>query len=230
MNDYIQIGAAIAGIVSGIIAILEYIKIKKKNVNLQEQVDNIASTGVALGYYYNFVVNVFSKLREHVLKVEIYKDNSNELEEIKEFNSDNVELHIIMPENLQIDSMNSAIKKMRIHRKGDIVSKGSERNFGINFMYDEEGKLIILDFPKPLNAIREHMIKDPKFANLLNSRGTLGNEDVFESREWRKHEKKELENFIRTIKLLMKRGRVDEGQAETKFVNIKDVPDSIDGK
>lgn len=230
MNDYIQIGAAIAGIISGVIAILEYLKIKRKNVTLQKQVDNIASTGVALGYYYNFVVNVFSKLREHVLRVEIYKDNSNELETVKEFNSDDVELHIIIPENLQIHSMNSAIKKMRIHRKGDIVSKGSERNFGINFMYNDDGKLIILDFPKPLNAIREHMIKDPKFANLLNSNGTLGNEDVFESREWRKHEKKELENFQKTILLLMKRGRVDEGQAETKFINIKDVPDSIDGK
>ena len=229
MTRYIELGAAIVGIASGLIAIWQYLNIKRDKEELQEQVDTIASTGVAIGYYYNFIVSVFSKLREHVLRIEIYQDNTNIIEKTVEYDSEDVELQIIMPNDLQVESMNRAIKKMRIHRKGNIVSKGSERNFGINFMYGNDGKLIILDFPKPLNAIREYMFKDPRFTNLLNKRGELNNQQIFDSQLWKNHEKRELANFENTIRTLMKRGRVDEGQTETTFVNVDKVPDSADG-
>ncbi len=230
MTDYIELGAAIVGIASGSIAIWQYFNIKRDKEILQEQVETIASTGVAIGYYYNFIVSVFSKLREHVLRIEVYKDNTNIIEETVEYGSEDVELQIIMPDDLQIESMNRAIKKMRIHRKGNIVSKGSERNFGINFRYGNDGKLLILDFPKPLSAIREYMFRDPKFSNMQNKRGELNNQQIFDSRLWMDHEKRELKNFENTIRILMKRGRVDEGQTETTFVNVNDVPDSADGQ
>ncbi|PPK87244.1 hypothetical protein CLV84_0181 [Neolewinella xylanilytica] len=230
MSENIELTAALVGILSGSIAIWQYVNVKHENKELRKEVELIASTGVAIGYYYNFIVSVFSKLKEHVLRIEIYEDNTNTIEKVVEYESEDVELHIIMPNDLQINSMNHAIKKMRIHRKGNIVSRGSERNFGINFMYGENGKLLILDFPKPLNAIREYMFKLPKFVSLLNENGELNDNNLFESPIWQQHEDRELRNFEKTIRVLMARGRVDEGQTETKFVNVDAVPDSADGR
>lgn len=222
--ENLNIAAAIAGIVSALIAILEYFKIKRKNKKLEQEVKNIASTGVALGYYYNFVVDVFTKLKETKLKVEIYKDDATEIENIREFDTDDVRLQVIMPDNLKIDSMNKALDKMRTHRKGDIISKGASRNFGINFRFDGEDKIIILDFPKPLNAIREHLLLDPQFVGSIGKDGKISSSSVLDSEEWKKAEKEELENFKNTIFELMRRGRIDEGQHKIEFVNVKDVP------
>lgn len=216
--------AAIAGVISAIIAILQFVRIKRKNSSLQKQVDLIASTGVALGYYYNFIVSIFSKLRETKLRIEVYENDAEIPTKIEEFDIENVELNIILPNDLQIESMNYAIRKMRSYKKGNIISKGSERNFGINFMYLSNDKIAILDFPKPLNAVREHMIADPRFANLLENNGKFGNKGVFNSDEWKKQEQIELENFVATIKILMDRGRLDEGQTETNFINVDDIP------
>ncbi len=224
MYESIQLTAALGGIVSSIIAILEYFKIKRRNKKLEKQVANIASTGVALGYYYNFVVEVLAKLKESKLKIEIYKDDATEIESVREFDTDDVKLHVIMPDNLKIDSMNLALRKMRMHRKGDIVSKGSSRNFGINFRFDNNGKIVILDFPKPLNAIREHLLLEPQFAGSLGSDGKLQKLKVLDSDAWKKAEKEELENFKNTIYELMQRGRIGEEHGIVEFVNVKDVP------
>jgi len=224
MTNYINLVAAIAGIISAIIAVLEYFKIKRKNKKLEDEVKHIASTGVALGYYYNFVVDVFTKLKETKLKIEIYKDDATEIESTREFDSDDVRLHVILPENLKIESMNLALDKMRAHRKGDIISKGANRNFGINFRFDGDNKIVILDFPKPLNAIREHLLLDPQFIGSLGKDGKISGIGILDSKEWKKAEQEELKNFKTTIRELMKRGRIDEGQHKIDFVNVKDVP------
>lgn len=224
MGDYIQMAAAIAGIISTILGILEFIKVKKRNRKLEQEIRNIASTGVALGYYHNFVVDVFTKLKETKLKIIIYKDNSTEVETIKEYDSDDVRLQVIMPDNLSIEAMNQALATMRLHRKGDIVSKGATRNFGINFRFDGDHGIVILDFPKPLDAVRKHLLLDPQFISSIQKDGRLSGEGVLESDAWKKAEQEELANFKSTIFELMKRGRLDEGQSKIEFIGIHDVP------
>ncbi|MEM8527884.1 MAG: STING domain-containing protein [Bacteroidota bacterium] len=133
-------------------------------------------------------------------------------------------MHVIMPDNLKASSMNSALKKMRVHRKGDIISKGAKRNFGINFRFDGPDKIIILDFPKPLNAIREHLMREPQFVGMLGGDGKMKGVDILNSEAWRKAEQEELENFKATIYGLMDRARMGEDHSIISFININDIP------
>ena len=223
--DFLNIIAALAGIISTVIAVLEYFKVKRKNKELEQEVRNIASTGVALGYYYNFVVDIFTKLKEAKLKIKIYKEGTTETETVREFDTEDVRLQVIIPNNLKIESINKAIATMRTHRKGDIISKGTNRNFGINFRFDGVDKIIILDFPKPLNAIREHLLLDPQFAGGIGKDGKLRSLPILDSEAWKKAEQEELENFKDTIYELMRRGGIDEKKQKIEFVNV-----SIDEK
>lgn len=213
----------IAAIITTTIAILQFFKFKKKEKQAEKELQHIASTGVALGYYYNFVINVFSILKETQLELEVYKNNVHDSEENIKFDTNDVKLQIVMPENLKVESMDNALDKMRSHQKGDIVRKGNKRNMGINYRMDGN-KLIILDFPTPLNAIREHMLLDKQFTTSLDKHGKLTSSSTLDSDNWKEAEKEELENFKTTILKLIERGRVGEGKGKIDFVSAKDVP------
>lgn len=94
----------------------------------------------------------------------------------------------------------------------------------INFRFDGNDKIIILDFPTPLNAIRQHLELEPQFVQSLGNDGKLKKLNIIESEEWKKAEKEELENFKATIYDLMTKGRTGEDHSIVEFVNIDYVP------
>ncbi len=229
MKDTIELIAAIVGIVipvaTAAVALYKYFKVKKEKKALERQVRNIASTGVALGYYYNFLNEILLKLRASRLKIRIYRDESEQVERVREYDTQNVSIHVIIPDSLKVEDLGAALEKMHAHRKGDIVSPGAERNFGVNLRFDGPDKIIVLDFPKPLNAIREHLLHDPLFIGSLDERGRMVRSAVLDSEAWKKAEREELENFKATLYGLMERGGLGIGRSKIRFVAAEEVPD-----
>lgn len=232
MNEVLGIIGTLAAAVSAIVAVLEYLKRKKvtkEKEQLQNEVNHIPSTGVAIGYYYNFVIRVFEKLKEAKLLISISDgDDNKENDPIKEFDREDIRFKIVIPKSLKVDSMEEAKHKARSFNKGNILGKVSktekERDFGINFMNDDSpDKIIILDFPTPLNAVREYLLRDPRFVSTIGADGKLSSQEYDESDEWKKVEKEEIENFKNTILTLMKREKLGLGHQSIEFVMADEI-------
>ena len=220
VTSTINLMAAIAGILSTIITVIQFIRIKKKNRLLEKEVRNIASTGVAIGYYYNFAKDIFLILKAARLKVEIYKSRSNEVEEVREFETDKVKLRVIIPENLTAEALDHSISKMNSYKKGDIVRIDTERHIGINLEITEDNTLLITDFPKPLKAVRMHLLNEDEFKEPLRDGKFQSEEDLFHSERWKEVEKEEIENFKKTVIHLIKRDDVGVPISKIEFVLV----------
>ncbi|MDD7886472.1 hypothetical protein PQO00_10685 [Flavivirga sp. 57AJ16] len=225
--EHIDLISGIIGIITAIIAVYKYIQEKRKNKELEEEVRHIASTGVALGYYYNFAKDIFLILRLARLKVELYKEDGKEIDQIQEFKTKDVTLRVIMPRNLEQESIDEAINYMYSYPKADIVRLDNERNIGINYTLDENGKLIIIDFPKPLKAVRMHLLSEEEFKEIIAKGKFTNDEDIFDTPEWKKAEKDEMENFQTTIIKLIKRDDFGVPLNKIEFIPIQNMKNAM---
>lgn len=223
MTDHINLISGIIGIITAIIALYKYIKEKRKNRELEDEARHIASTGVALGYYYNFAKDIFLILRLARLKVELYKKDGKAIQEVREFSTDNVILRVIMPRNLEQESIDEAIDFMYSYPKADIVRLDNERNIGINYDLTDKGKLIIMDFPKPLKAVRMHLLSEEEFKDIIDKGKFVSDEDIFDTVEWKKAEKDEIDNFKKSIIKLIKRDDFGVPLSKIEFVPIEEL-------
>ncbi|AUP78442.1 STING domain-containing protein [Flavivirga eckloniae] len=221
--EHIDLISGIIGITTAIIALYKYIKEKRKNKELEDEVRHIASTGVALGYYYNFAKDIFLILRLARLKVELYKKDGKEIDQVREFKTKDVTLRVVMPRNLEQDSIDEAINFMYSYPKADIVRLDNERNIGINYLLDETGKLVIIDFPKPLKAVRMHLLSEEEFKEIIAKGKFTQDEDIFDTPEWKKAEKDEMENFQKAIIKLIKRDDFGVPINKIEFVPIQNL-------
>lgn len=213
--------AIATSIITTIIATLQFFKFKKKEKETEKTLQNIASTGAALGYYYNLLAQIFSILKEKQLELEIYEDNS--ISKNIKFDSENVEFLIIMPESLNASGMQDAMNTMKAYPKGDILRKGNDRNLGINYSIDGN-RLVIIDFPTAFGVIRQHMMLDKKIVGILDNRGMISSPNALNSDVWKQAEKEEIQNFKATILHLIERGQTETGKGKIEFVSVKDFP------
>ncbi len=157
------------------------------------------------------------------LKVEIYKPKVAELEEVREFDTDKVKLRVMIPENLTKEAIDDAIVTMNQYRKADIVRFGNQRNIGINHEIGEDDTLLITDFPKPLKAVRMHLLSEDEFKESLKDGKFESEEDIFTTERWKQAEKEEMENFKKTVLHLLKRDDIGVPVDKIEFVSVNDL-------
>jgi hypothetical protein len=214
MMDNTVLVALITGIISVITTLITvWLPIRQKNKELKSQnlellkkVEHLASTGVAIGYYFNFIEMVYKIIDESdTIKLEVY-DSNKSITEIKEFNSNKVRLEIIIPRSLEGSSFVAAAGIRDQYQKGDILRVGTKRNFGINYSIQDEATLVIMDMPGPLSAVEKFLRQLPDFRDYIDPE--TGRVIVKNNNElFRKRQSEEIENFINTIKILIEDNR-----------------------
>jgi len=206
--------AIITGVVSvGTTLITVWLPIHQKNkelnvqnVLLKKKVEHMASTGVAIGYYFNFIEMIYKIIDESkTIKLEIPEGN-NETTKIQEFDSDKVRMEIILPRSLDGSSFVAAAAIRDSYKKGDIVRVGNKRNFGINYSIQDNDTLLAIDMPGPLSAVEKYLKTLPDFSDTIDPE--TGKYIIkSDSEAYRKRQIEEIENFIRTIKKLIEDNR-----------------------
>lgn len=175
-------------------------KYKKELATADAKVNLTVSTGVAIGYYYNFVKLVFEKLRVNdEIEISIDKENPEDVVVKRTFKSDNVEIQIILPSELT----KSGIEMMRNHakkfRKGNVLRKDGLRDFSIKLFTDDgNDRLIIVDVANPLNAVGQYLANLADYKSIITPDGVIL--DGKDTQEFRNRQRKEIDNFTEVIK------------------------------
>ncbi|PRY20620.1 hypothetical protein CLV58_1572 [Spirosoma oryzae] len=195
---YITAGATlIAAIITAGVALIQNRKLIRKNKEYEQKFEQRASTGVAIGYYYNFIENIYKIIDENPkITLEIY--NSTTINEKKEFDCDKVRIEILMPRSLEGSSFNQATQTLTQYKKGDIVRNGNKRNYGINFTIQDDNTLVVVDVPTPLFALEKYLKSLPEFGSYIDPKTNqlIAKSD---SEEYRARQSKEIENFKTTV-------------------------------
>ena len=176
--------------------------LKAKNQDLTKKVEHMASTGVAIGYYFNFIEMVYKVMEESsTIKLEVYDGNKG-ISETREFESDKVRMEVIVPRALEGAAFVAAGKERDAHKKGDIVRVGTKRNFGINYTVQDNDTLVVVDMPGPLSAVEKFLKQLPDFNDTIDPET---NKYIIksDSEAYRKRQLDEIENFIHTITKLI---------------------------
>lgn len=207
--DTTIITAAISASATVAVGLVPYLskdkKLRKCNDELgkvQAQVNLTVSTGVAIGYYYNFIKEVFLILGvndEIAISVE-KKDSKNNEEDFKRsFKSDKVEIQIILPPELTGGGIAAMHSRAAIFRKGGIIRKEGIRNFDIKLFIDNENdRLIIVDTATPLNGVRHYLENLDEYKNTITQEGSI--QDRQDTQEFRIRQRREISNFEAVIK------------------------------
>lgn len=198
------IAAAVTLITTFLPLLINFLRLKKK-------AKSYVSTGLAVGYYYNFVKPVFEILEVTEIRLDINKKDSNESEGKRKFDSDLVEIEIIIPRELSAPAMQQAQKEAYSKRKGTILRKKDKRNFTINFTMDNDGRLTIIDVPNPLNGVRQYIENLDEFKDVFTESGERINNTQTE--KFRQRQKDEIKNFQDAILDFTRR----EGHASNKI-------------
>jgi hypothetical protein len=181
-------------------------ELKVQNQELKTKVEHMASTGVAIGYYFNFIEVVYKVIDESkTIQLEIYDENKN-IAETREFESDKVRMEIIIPRSLDGSSFVAAATTLDSYKKGDILRVGNKRNFGINYSIQDNNVLVAVDMPSPLSAVEKFLKTLPDFNDTIDPES--GKYVIkSDSEAYRKRQIEEIENFIKTIKKLIEDNR-----------------------
>jgi hypothetical protein len=196
---------------------LKYTNESKKHAADKKQADEKAetfvSTGLAVGYYYNFIKPVFERLQAtDEIRISINKKGADEEESQRSFKTDNVDIQIIIPAELTVPAINAARDYARMFRKGSILRKNGERDFAIQLsIEDSNDRLIIQDVANPLNAVRQYVESLEEFKSVFTDGGAII--DRTNSQKFRDRQRKEIDNFVNALKYFTKK----EGYADKKI-------------
>lgn len=169
-----------------------------KNKFARSEIQLLPSTSLAIGYFYSFV----ARLANHIL-------DNNGCCTLKNSNKKfaNTTFEILIPAELSNDISNKAQVYYNKHQYTTEEIDNPKRAFPIRYYKDNTGKeLTIVDMPTTLSAIR-HAV------NLLTPVKSLG---INHSKN--KIERKELENFKKTIDFLISQDDYTKEIVKTKWV------------
>ena len=163
--------------------LVQFFRERKKH---REEKEEFLPTGMAVGYYYNFIKPILEELKvAGQLEVSISKKGSNDEEFRHAFPSGKVQIRILIPTELTEQKLDEADDFAAQFRKGNILRKGSKRNFAIRLSIDDAENLVIQDVARPLNAVRKYIENLPSFKE--------------DSQERRDRLKSETANFTKSI-------------------------------
>jgi hypothetical protein len=159
---------------------------------------SFVSTGLAVGYYYNFIRPVFERLTvAGEIKVSINQPGSDAEAARRTFKTDNVELQIIFPAELTEAAFRAAQDATKKFRKGSVLGKNGERDFAIQLTTAEaDTRLVIQDVASPLKAVRQYLQHLDEFKDALTENGGVADR----SPKFHERQTKEIENFIAIVK------------------------------
>lgn len=157
------------------------------------------SRGLATGYYYNFIKDIFE---EESITV-ITKDGTEHI-----YMTDSITLDIILPSKLT----EAAIKLARNYETRDTnegqIRRGTKRPFPIHFQGDSK-KLRIIDMAGPINALALYIDNLPRYKDT----------DGDTTSRLLKKQSSERENFKKTIISLYRSKGFGEGKISFKDEN-----------
>jgi hypothetical protein len=198
------ISACVTLIVTFVPLLLKYLsdrkKYKKEIATAEDKVNLTVSTGVAIGYYYNFIKPIFEKLTVNdEIEISIDSEKPGDPEIKRTFKTDNVEIQIILPSELT----KAGIEEMRDHAKrflkGNVLRKNGLRDFAIKFFTDDKNdRLIIVDVANPLNGVGQYLANLAEFKSIITTNGVII--DGEDTQEFRMRQRKEIDNFTEVIR------------------------------
>jgi hypothetical protein len=198
------ISAFVTLIVAFVPLLLKYLSEKKNHkrelATAEAKVNLTVSTGVAIGYYYNFIKPVFEKLRVNdEIEISIDKEKPEDTELKRTFQSDNVEIQIILPSELTKGGIEAMRDQANKFRKGNVLRKNGLRDFAIKFFTDDgNNRLIIVDVANPLNAVGQYLANLTEYKSIITAEGVII--DGQDTQEFRIRQRKEIDNFTEVIK------------------------------
>jgi hypothetical protein len=199
-------------IASATTVIVAFVPFVAKYKRVKKKADSYVSTGLAVGYYYNFVKPVFEILEVTEMTVDINRKGSNDVESTRRFESEHVDIEIIIPRELSKPAIRQAQDAAYTYRKGTILRKKDKRNFTINFFIDEDNdRLTIVDVANPLNGVLEYLENLNEFKYIFTDSGERVNNSS--SDKFRERQAKEIRNFQEAILDFTK----NEGYAANKI-------------
>jgi hypothetical protein len=200
----VTLATAVVGLVATVVKLL---------LKLNFERERTVSTGLAIGYYYNFIQPIFEQLKVNgELEVSIQKKDSDQEERRQIFKASDLDIEIIVPAELTKPGIEAAHNLAKGLRKGKILFKNDEqRQFTIKFLLGDENRLVIRDVATPLNAVREYIENLDAFKTNLSEGG--GRTDKMNSKKFRDRQKKEIDNFVEMVKFYIQK----DGHADKKY-------------
>src|SRR4051812_38653320 len=161
------------------------------------------STGLALGYFNNFLKPVLGELLAKPFNIQHDTHPSRRVEKPA-----NVDINIIIPAQLSGATFQRCEERFNSYRKGRVTSEGHGRVYGINYAAMDNGQVMIFDLARPVMAVK---VFYEEMTNIMRDPRTRD--------KWPKIEKAEIEAFKMTLERLKKAG-MGELVNKLNFVDI----------
>jgi len=177
--------------------------LKKKLTSNNE----IVSTGVAIGYYRNFIKRIFNKLDEgNRIEVKLYLKGETEEQVLEDanrttysFNEEQVNMTVVLPKDLTTPRLYDAEEYEKGKTKALLMGKNKERHFSFFCEIVNNERLEIYDYPNPFDAVRWFISLDDRYG--VKKEGAILKNMETNSKQPERHEV-EIINFKSTIEHL----------------------------
>lgn len=202
---------------------------KEKNELLKNQIDTlmsnneIVSTGVAIGYFNNFIKRIFNKLNEgNQIQIELLDKNVKKeqpLDEVKRkyyfFNEKEVRFVVVLPADLTSARLKDADSYEKTKTKATLIGKGEKRDFPFFCDIVNDKELVIYDYPNPFDGVRKFISMDDRYGYKKDGNIVVDRETETNAPE---RHKCEIENFKNTI---IKMSNADDNVSIVNKIDFK---------
>lgn len=152
------------------------------------------ATGLAVGYYYNFLDPVSGEIERDEL--ELYSSPKDPAP--RRFEAKDVKVEIIIPSRLDVNAFQRCEDEFRNTEKGFIFLRQNKRYYGVNYEVRGSaatGQLIIVDLARPIMSAKRY------YEDILK-------QDTHDdtNQKWLKNQIAEITAFKEAIRRLQKRG------------------------
>lgn len=180
----------------GIEAVKKFFEGKKDDKDL-------ISVGLAVGYFYNFIAVFYEAIQhEGIITLRDRSDDKDgrkpEEKEGRKYDADTVEMQLILPTRLDVDTYKRCEEDFNATKKGSIFLEKQKRHYGINYTPVRRGDksgIIVADLARPLMSVK-------RFYEDILKYETHNPTDA----RWLKAQLSEVNAFKETLKRLQGRG------------------------
>lgn len=178
-----------------------------ERIDTLSNTNEIVSTGVAIGYYRNFIKRIFNKLDEgNRIEVKLYLKGETEEQVLQDtnrttyfFNEEQVNITVLLPKDLTTPRLYDAEECEKEKTKALLIGKNKERHFSFFCEIVNNERLEIYDYPNPFDAVRWFISLDDRYG--IKKEGAILKNMETNSKQSERHEV-EIINFKSTVEHL----------------------------
>ncbi|MEO1031420.1 MAG: STING domain-containing protein [Bacteroidota bacterium] len=199
------------------------IELQNNRINTLSTNNEIVSTGVAIGYFNNFIKRIFNKLNEgNKVEIKLYQKHETQEQVLDNadrksysFNEKEVRFVVVLPADLTPGRLKDADNFEKSKTKALLMGKGEKRHFSFFCDIVNDRELVIYDYPNPFDAVRKFIYMDNRYGYKRDGNVVVDRESETNAPE---RHKREIENFKSTI---IKMSKVDDNVSIVNKIDFK---------